>query len=239
MDLKTLYALTLAPVRGHCHRTRLESFYARQAESYDRTRRRLLQGRRSLYRSLPIEKGAVWVDMGAGTGANLETLGDDLTSLGKVHLVDICTSLLDVARERVRRNGWSNVEIAQENALDFNPPAGSADVLIFSYSLSMMPGWFAALDRSWSMLRPGGRIAVVDFFVSSKHADAERQQHAWASRLFWKAWLERENVFLSPDHIPYLQHRFEQERLEERLARHPRLPVLCWPYYSFLGRKAG
>ena len=57
---------------------RLESFYSGQAEAYDDFRRRLLQGREAMYQSIPVPEGGVWVDLGGGTGANLEPIGGEL-----------------------------------------------------------------------------------------------------------------------------------------------------------------
>ena len=45
------------------------------------------------------EAGGIWVDMGGGTGANLEMMGDEaVMSFAKVYVVDLCTPLLEVAR---------------------------------------------------------------------------------------------------------------------------------------------
>ncbi|GDY10887.1 hypothetical protein LBMAG52_43750 [Planctomycetia bacterium] len=68
-DLRTLYRLTVAPVRGRTHAERMESFYHQQAGDYDSFRERLLPGRRELVQQLPLREGAVWVDLGGGTGA--------------------------------------------------------------------------------------------------------------------------------------------------------------------------
>jgi S-adenosylmethionine-diacylgycerolhomoserine-N-methlytransferase len=40
---------------------------------------------------------------------------------------------------------------------------GAADAVLFSYSLSMIPPYEEVLERARRDLRPGGRIAVVDF----------------------------------------------------------------------------
>src|SRR5688500_11077084 len=115
-DLKLLYCLTLAPVRGHSHAERLEAFYQGQAEFYDASREHMLHGRQELYASLPVPKGGVWVDMGGGTGANLEHLGSAVSRLKRLYLVDLSPSLLAVARDRVAARGWSNVEVVAADA---------------------------------------------------------------------------------------------------------------------------
>ena len=86
------------PVRGKDHAVRLELFYSGQAEGYDDFRRRLLQGREAMYQSIPVPEGGVWVDLGGGTGANLEPIAAELHKAGKVYLVDLCDALLAVAR---------------------------------------------------------------------------------------------------------------------------------------------
>ncbi|MDA1178090.1 MAG: SAM-dependent methyltransferase, partial [Planctomycetota bacterium] len=71
-DLRVLYHLAVKRVRGNSHADRMENFYAGQAQAYDDFRRRLLQGRQQLWQQILDHPGAVWVDLGGGTGANLE-----------------------------------------------------------------------------------------------------------------------------------------------------------------------
>jgi S-adenosylmethionine-diacylgycerolhomoserine-N-methlytransferase len=62
-------------------------------------------------------------------------------------------------------------------------------------------------------------------------------RHGWLTRHFWPAWFSRDNVFPSPDHLPYLQRRFEPVSLVENRAAVPYLPLARVPYYLFIGRK--
>lgn len=236
-DLRTLYHLTLAPIRGTSHAERLESFYGPQAAAYDRFRERLLRGRRELYQSIPFTPGARWLDLGGGTAANLENLGPRLAELSRVYVVDLSPSLLAVARERVQARGWTSVELVRGDATQVEPPGGPVDVVTCSYSLTMMPDWFAAIDHAWDLLRPGGVIGVVDFFISRRHAARDRVQHGWWTRHFWPAWFARDNVHLSADHLPYLERRFQAISVHEECAPVPYLPGLRVPYYRFVGRK--
>ena len=150
----------------------MESFYRGQATGYDDFRARLLPGRKQLYEALKVPEGGRWIDMGGGTGSNLEFLADRLPKLSELFLVDLSPSLLNVARQRVAERGWSNVRICQADATSFRPPCELVDVVTFSYSLTMIPDWFAALEHAWRLLKPGGRIGVVDFYVSRKYAAA-------------------------------------------------------------------
>jgi S-adenosylmethionine-diacylgycerolhomoserine-N-methlytransferase len=236
-ELKTLYHLTVSPVRGQTHAERLESFYSRQAADYDAFRKHLLHGREELYRLLPVPCGGIWVEMGGGTGHNLEYLGQRLGELRRVYVVDLADALLAVARNRAARHGWANVETVATDVGRFEPAEGEADVVVFSYSLTMIPDWFAALDQALRILKPGGTIGVVDFYVSRKYPAPSRRRHGWLTRSFWPLWLGLDNVHPSPDHVPYLFERFEPVHYFERATRMRYFPLLQVPYYLFLGRK--
>lgn len=236
-DLRILYHLTLKPVRGGDHASRMEGFYAGQAEAYDDFRKRLLQGRQQLWDAIEVPADGVWVDMGGGTGSNVEYLGDRLERLSKAYVVDLAPSLLEVARKRSQDRGWSNVEAVEADATRFQPAEGQADVVTFSYSLTMIPDWFAAIENAVRILKPGGTIGVVDFYVSRKHPTDGLRRHGWMTRTFWPVWFASDNVFPSADHIPFLHHHFDPLHFEEQTARVPYLPLMRTPYYSFVGTR--
>ncbi|GAB6167162.1 class I SAM-dependent methyltransferase [Thermostilla marina] len=235
-DLKILYHMVVRPGRGKDHAERLENFYAGQAEHYDEFRKRLLQGREDLWKALGVPAGGVWVDIGAGTGSNAEYFGDRIGELRKLILVDLSRSLLNVADRRIEKHGWTNVVTQEADATTYRPDE-PVDVVTFSYSLTMIPDWFAAIDNALAMLKPGGKIGVVDFYVSRKHPDEGMRRHGAVTRLFWTGWFNYDNVFPSPDHIPYLKRRLKCVHLEERKAKVPYLPLVRAPYYIFIGEK--
>lgn len=236
-DLKILYHLALAPTRGGTHAERLENFYRGQAREYDRFRERLLPGRSELFDSLPATEQGVWVDMGAGTGANAAWLGDRLSRLQRLYLVDLSSSLLEVARRRIEDHGWSNVRTVQADVIRFQPAEPRVDVVTFSYSLTMIPDWYSAIDRAWELLRPGGTIGVVDFYVARKYPASARRRHSWWTRTFWPAWFGFDGVFPSSDHLPYLERRFSTVSVHEGFSRIPYLPACHVPYYRYIGKR--
>ncbi len=238
-DLRTIYHLLTAPRRAPDHASWLEAFYGRQAEGYDAFRARLLRGRRELLDALPLAPGQVVVDLGGGTGANLEFLDDARReALAAWYIVDLAPSLLAVARERIAAGGWRSVHAVEGDATAFVPPQGHADVVVFSYSLTMIPDWERALAHAEALLRPGGHVAVVDFTVAADRPAPGRARHAWLTRRFWPAWFSWDHVRLDPNHVDALERRFERVELVEALAPVPYLPGLRVPYYRFLGRRA-
>lgn len=236
-DIKVLYHLALSPIRGKTHAERLDSFYHGQADAYDEFRAHLLQGRREMWQTLSVPEGGVLVDMGGGTGYNLEHLGDRIAQLEKVYLVDLAKSLLQVARQRIVKRGWANVEAVEADVTTFQPPEFAVDAVTFSYSLTMIPDWFAAIDQAYRLLRPGGLIGVVDFYVGRKYPAAGHRKHSWFTRSFWPVWMAMDNVFPSSEHVPYLHQRFRPLHFSEHGNRMRYLPFFPVPYYIFIGQK--
>ncbi len=231
-DARVLWHLVRGQRRTGTLEERLERFYAPQADRYDAFRERLLHGREELIRLLdPPARGRV-VELGGGTGRNLGFFGDRLAQLESVQIVDLCPALLERARQRAQ--GLPNVVVTQGDACTWRP-AEPVDAVLFSYALTMIPDWFRAVDNALSMLRPGGRLCVVDFYVS-RHAPAPGLvRHGALRRIFWPLWFAHDGVFLSPDQLPYLLARCECLHLEEHFGAVPYLPTVRIPYYLFVG----
>ena len=101
------------------------------------------------------QPGERWVDMGGGTGANLEFLADSIADLASATVVDLSPSLLEMTRDRIKERGWSNTQAVEADATTWQPEDGPVDVVTFSYSLTMIPDWFAAIDNALAMLKAG------------------------------------------------------------------------------------
>ena len=219
-----LWRLLRGMPRSGTHQERLEGFYAGQAAHYDRFRERLLQGRAetvaALAECLP-ETGGTLVELGCGTGSNLAYLGDRRTRLWRAWGVDLCPSLLAQARGR----NWPEVTWIEADATAWRPPL-PVDAVLCSYSLTMIPDWFAAVDNALAMLRPGGVLAVVDFHVPRERCFA---------RTFWPWWFGHDGVHPNPDLLPYLRRRLPGARVCEGRAAVPYLPGVHVPWFSFVG----
>lgn len=234
-DARVLWHL-LRGVRGRAgsHAERLEAFYAPQARRYDDFRERLLQGRAELLSRLDPAPGSRVVELGGGTGRNLLYLGDRLESLDQACLVDLCPALLAVARRRF--DGAGRVTVVEADATTWQP-AQPVDVVYLSYSLTMIPDWRAALDNAERMLKPGGRIGVVDFYVSCAERGPGEVRHDRFTRAFWPRWFRHDGVDLGPGRLAGLLGRFATHHLGEYRAPVPYLPGLRVPYFVFVGER--
>jgi S-adenosylmethionine-diacylgycerolhomoserine-N-methlytransferase len=216
------------------HAEALDRFYASQAFRYDAFRDRLLHGRKDMIEALPVGSGARLVELGGGTARNLDFFGPRLATFASVDVVDLCAPLLQVAARRVGHR--PNVRLVTADAAAYRPEM-PVDCVYLSYALTMMPQWSEVVDNAASMLRPGGTIGVVDFYVSPAVPPEGRLRHGWLSRTLWPAWFRHDGVQLDADHLGVLMHRFETVSLWERRAPVPYLPAVTVPYYVFIGRK--
>jgi S-adenosylmethionine-diacylgycerolhomoserine-N-methlytransferase len=211
----------------------LQTFYGPQAGHYDDFRDRLLPGRAELIQRLPLPADARVVELGGGTGRNLDFFGERLNHIASIEIVDLCTALLDVAR--VRAKNHSKIHIVEADATTYRPRE-LVDCVFFSYSLTMIPEWRAVLSNAWTMLKPGGTIGVVDFCVPVTSATKVKMFKS-IERSFWKRWFAHDGVHLNPEHRVMMRQLFLENEVVEQRARVPYLPAVRVPYYQFVGKK--
>jgi demethylmenaquinone methyltransferase/2-methoxy-6-polyprenyl-1,4-benzoquinol methylase len=124
-------------------------------------------GREDAYRQqalagLDARPGDTVLDVGCGPGVNFAALRERVGPAGRVVGVDYSRGMVERARRRVDREGWSNVHVVRADASRLPLPAGSVDRAYATLSLSAMPDLPAVLDGVAEVLAPGGRLAVFD-----------------------------------------------------------------------------
>lgn len=233
-DARILLRLLRGQPRRGSHRDRLQGFYGPQALAYDAFRERMLHGRRDLVERLKVPPGGRVVELGGGTGRNLLFFGDRLAGFDRVEVVDLCPALLHVAR--VRTAAMPNVRVVEADAVTYRPDE-PAYCVYFSYSLTMIPGWRSAMDNALAMLRPGGILGLVDFYVSESSPPPGAVRHGAFTRSFWPRWFAHDGVRPTPEHPRRLAWLLPDHSLLERRGPITYLPGVMVPYYLFEGRK--
>ena len=233
-DFAVVRRLLRGMPRAESHAASLTAFYAPQAGAYDRFRERLLQGRAELIARLELPERARVVELGGGTGRNAEFFGERLSRIETLEIVDLCAPLLAAARERARR--MPALRVIEADATTYRP-AEPVDAVFFSYALTMIPDWRAAIENALAMLKPGGVLGVVDFYVSEAEPAPGCARHGSITRWFWPAWFGHDGVRVSSEHLPALRALMPEHTVIEARAKVPYLPMGRVPYYVFVGRR--
>jgi ubiquinone/menaquinone biosynthesis C-methylase UbiE len=110
----------------------------------------------------PLE-GATVLDVGCGTGRNFPILAPRVGATGRIIGLDYSEGMLAQARERVQARGWGNVELLRGDAARLEGVPENVDAVVSIWCLGIVYDLEAALQRALDVLRPGGRIAIMDF----------------------------------------------------------------------------
>ena len=143
----------------------MDAIYARQRHFYDLTRKYYLLGRDRLIGQLDVPPGGTVLEIGCGTGRNLIAVARRYPT-ATLYGLDISDEMLATARASVARAGLSDrIALKQADATHFDAETlfGTAtfDSVFFSYTLSMIPDWQAAMRAGAKASR--GSLHLVDF----------------------------------------------------------------------------
>src|SRR4030095_4353059 len=113
------------------------------------------------------------LDLGTGTGRMLELFGPEIErGLG----LDLSLDMLQLARDRLERAGLKNCSVRQGDIYDLPLANDSFDVVILHQVLHFLDDGARAIHEAARVLRPAGRLLVVDFaphdleFLRDEHA---------------------------------------------------------------------
>lgn len=165
----------------------MDRLYRRQRHFYNLTRKYYLFGRDRLLRDLDPPEGGRVLEIGCGTGRNL-VIAARHNPHALFYGVDISQEMLTSAQSAAVRAGLTGRVFTAPGDAErvdarqtFNVKDGF-DRVVFSYCLSMIPDWEAALANGISQLSPDGRLHIVDFGdMAPWPGPARSARQAWLS----------------------------------------------------------
>ncbi|MFC0117465.1 bifunctional demethylmenaquinone methyltransferase/2-methoxy-6-polyprenyl-1,4-benzoquinol methylase UbiE [Pseudoalteromonas xiamenensis] len=111
-----------------------------------------------------VRQGHSVLDLAGGTGDLTAKFSELVGDTGKVVLGDINDSMLKVGREKLRNRGLvSNIEYVQMNAEALPFPDNTFDVITIAFGLRNVTDKDKALRSMFRVLKPGGRLLVLEF----------------------------------------------------------------------------
>ena len=139
------------------------------ASSYDLMNDLMSAGVHRLWKRMTIEmagvrRGHKVLDIAGGTGDLAAKFSRIVGSEGQVVLADINDSMLKVGRDRLMDRGVvNNIQFAQANAQFLPFPDNTFDVITIAFGLRNVTDKEMALRSMNRVLKPGGRLLVLEF----------------------------------------------------------------------------
>ena len=118
--------------------------------------------RRVLLSALGLKPGEDVLDIGSGPGFLACEMSDEVGPGGSVTALDPSPSMLSIARARSRPAGSAPVEFRPGEATALPGPAASFDAVTSTQVYEYVDDVPAALAEARRVLRPGGRLLVLD-----------------------------------------------------------------------------
>ena len=166
-DAKKFSGPTWRPARCRSPSSRTISsrgVYEKLASVYDFTFGPTLHpGRVQAIQRMGIKPGDRVLEVGVGTGINASLYPRDCAVTG----IDLSSSMLEKARDRVARKGVRNVRLIEMDAADLKFADDTFDIVYAPYVISVVPDPVAVAREMRRVCRPGGRIIILNHFRSA------------------------------------------------------------------------
>ncbi len=172
-----IYAADAERARPVLEQRRLRSaeFFASEAGRWDETRARLFGSAAGMTAMLGLVH-ADWVvaDLGVGTGSLAEALAP---FAARVIGVDRSAEMLAAAEHRLNR--YHNVELRRGDLEELPVADGEVDLAVLGLVLHYVVDPPAVLAEANRVLRPGGRLLLVDMRRHDRGTAYEEMGHVW------------------------------------------------------------
>jgi arsenite methyltransferase len=155
----------------------------------------VVEQRRLVIEALALQPGENVLDIGSGPGFLACEMAAVVGDQGSVHGVDTSETMLAIAAHRERAPGSAPTEFRAGDALELPYPDASFDVAVSTQVYEYVEDMPAALAQVRRVLRPGGRLLILDTDWDSivwRSSDRDRMRRVLA------AWDEH----LADPHLP-------------------------------------
>ncbi len=133
--------------------------------------------RKKLIDELDLFEGDKVLLIACGTGLSFNMIIDKIGSNGLIVGVDTSIEMIKIAEKKAKDNGWNNVKLIQMKAEELSneiieqklKEEVKFDKVIAELAFSVIPNWKLAADNSIKLLKLGGKIGVLDYYIGDNN----------------------------------------------------------------------
>ena len=175
-----------SPIVEATHQTadKVQKYYAWRASNYDAGAGFEVEHHAEALRLADVREGQRVLDVACGTGRGTVGLAQSVGATGQVDALDLSNAMLDQARTKIEKFGWSSrVHFKQGNARELPYPAESFDVVYNGYMFDLIPldGFTPILIEMARVLKPGGKLVLVNMSKPD-------ERRTFFERIYEKGW---------------------------------------------------
>ena len=162
------------------------------------------------YRKITIQQlelipGETVLDIGCGSGLNFPLIMDKIGPSGTLIGVDYSRKMLARAQKLVDTNDWKNVRLFEQDvrnldAANFADLMGASiqvDKIICTLGMSVFPDWRIVFDKTYALLKTGGKYGVMDLFSSENTLSTKLINFIASSEILRPVWEPLEAICVS------------------------------------------
>jgi ubiquinone/menaquinone biosynthesis C-methylase UbiE len=127
---------------------------------------------------LDLKPGMVVADIGAGTGFFALPFARAVAPAGMVWAVDLQPGMLKILEEKLQREGApDNIGLREGEAVDTGLPDGNCDLAFLGNIWHELDEPGTVLAELRRILRPGGRVAILDWRAGVPYPPGPPPEH--------------------------------------------------------------
>lgn len=168
--------------------SRATEYYNKFSKVYDYLSPKIYyhKARNQAVKELYLKEGMSVLNVPVGTGQNFEYFQQYLKNTGTIIGIDISPGMLEKAELKTKKHHWSNIELFNCDVLAINETLAEDNrelafsAILCDLGLSGFPNWEDIIDNLITMLKPEGRIVIMDWYIP--HSSLRGQFIKWVGK---------------------------------------------------------
>lgn len=129
-------------------------------------------------KELGLQPEQTVLNVPCGTGQDFEYFQDYLQGTGQILGIDLSPGMLEKAEAKVQKYNWKNIQLIKQDVrkldrkwleeLSEKDTPITIDVILCDLGLSGFPDWQQVIDNLLTILKPGGKIVIMDWYMEKR-----------------------------------------------------------------------